>query len=155
MSDLHRWVQLSPDTIAAMQRLSTPPPKPPMTDQHRATDEQWAEIEDSADAFGNYSSCLLELRDRIEALEAAQSARIDTSSLWQPAKNITPLNGDPSKRLPDPAPELGSLVERVQAACDKEALKYEAPAAIREVAEWLAQNGWGEAADVLMREASR
>lgn len=125
----------------------------------KATPEEWGECEVVTSLWGgsfkSIANCLLELRARIEALEAAQQARIDTSSLWQPVKNITPLNGDPSKRLPDPAPELGSLVERVQAACDNEALEHEAPAVIREVAEWLSQNGWGAVADVLMREASR
>ena len=42
-----------------------------MTKQHKATPEQWADQErwahDNAD-----SSCILELRDRIEALEAGQ-----------------------------------------------------------------------------------
>jgi hypothetical protein len=41
-----------------------------MTNQHRATPEQWDFIERSAD--GRYPSCILELRARIEALEAAQ-----------------------------------------------------------------------------------
>ena len=50
MTDFEPGVQLSPDTIAAMERLSTSPSKPAMT-----------EIE--------------ELRARIEALEAAQRVR--------------------------------------------------------------------------------
>ena len=45
-----------------------------MTNQHRATPEQWADQErwahDNAD-----SSCIIELRSRIEALEAAQRVR--------------------------------------------------------------------------------
>jgi hypothetical protein len=131
MSDLEPGVQLSPDAIAAMERLSASPSKPPMT-----------EIE--------------ELRTRIEALEATQHAHVDTSSLWQPARWITPLNGDPSKRLPDPQPDkqprvfaaeelapivapspAGSLVGLVEAAIrlgGPLGLEDEARAAILEVA---------------------
>jgi hypothetical protein len=42
-----------------------------MTKQHKATPEQWETIERYADTSDPYS-CILELRDRIEALEAAQ-----------------------------------------------------------------------------------
>jgi hypothetical protein len=49
-----------------------------MTDQHRATPEQWASIErwGSAGPWDGYS-CILELRARIEALEAAQQDKLD------------------------------------------------------------------------------
>ena len=43
-----------------------------MTDQHRATPEQWAETEKWAQGDELDSSCILELRSRIESLEAAQ-----------------------------------------------------------------------------------
>jgi hypothetical protein len=39
--------------------------------KHKATPEQWAQIELQAQRF-NDDSCLIELRDRVEALEAAQ-----------------------------------------------------------------------------------
>ena len=44
-----------------------------MTKQHKATPDEWAQQEDWANrsAFSD-SSCIIELRDRIEALEAAQ-----------------------------------------------------------------------------------
>jgi len=42
-----------------------------MTNQHRATPEQWEFIELYADSI-DPAACILELRDRIEALEAAQ-----------------------------------------------------------------------------------
>jgi hypothetical protein len=42
-----------------------------MTNQHRATPEQWEFIERSADTSSTYS-CIFELHARIEALEAAQ-----------------------------------------------------------------------------------
>jgi hypothetical protein len=44
-----------------------------MTNQHRATPDDWAQQEDWANTSGfSYSSCIIELRDRVEALEAAQ-----------------------------------------------------------------------------------
>ena len=42
-----------------------------MTNQHRATPEQWESIERYAEDNA-YDACILELRARIEALEAAQ-----------------------------------------------------------------------------------
>ena len=42
-----------------------------MTKQHKATPEQWSSHEKAAGIDG-YSSCILELRARIEALEATQ-----------------------------------------------------------------------------------
>ena len=59
-----------------------------MTNQHRATPEQWASVEEWAiEAKFSSAACLLELRARVEALEKAQrpsgsetrSFRIDTS----------------------------------------------------------------------------
>ena len=60
----------------------------------------------------------------------------------------------------DPIPADDSLVERVSLAIDPRTdenpspLLYldEARAAIRGIAEWLAQNGWGEASDALMKQ---
>jgi hypothetical protein len=110
MSDLERWAQLSPDTIAAMERLRTSPSKPPMT-----------EIE--------------ALRARVEALEATQHAHVDTSRLsetvrerirqelswpaaWQPLKVATETTyGTEPIVVPSVKDSLtvpaGSLVERV------------------------------------------
>lgn len=138
MSDIHRWVQLSPDTIAAMERLSTPPPpRSDMSEQHEATSEQWAQIERTAeDVHGDGCSALLELRARVEALEATQHAHIDTSSLWQPVRSITPLNGDPSKRLPDPQPGKQPRVEALEAQAQKvlDAVRKICPAPADEIA---------------------
>jgi hypothetical protein len=44
-----------------------------MPDQHRATPEQWAKVKSCAPVLQAYS-CLIELRDRIQQLEAAQQA---------------------------------------------------------------------------------
>jgi len=50
-----------------------------MTDQHRATPEQWAAQQKWASPpdLDPYALCLLELRDRIAALEAAQAPQPD------------------------------------------------------------------------------
>jgi hypothetical protein len=41
-----------------------------MTNQHRATPDEWAQQEDWANRLAfSYSSCIIELRDRLEALE--------------------------------------------------------------------------------------
>ena len=102
-----------------------------MAEQHRATAEEWRTAERNTLLI--YYSCLLELRDRIEALEAAQP-KSDSS-----------------------------LVERVTAAIvgNSEAgvnWKPEARAAIREVAAWMGEHfphGAGGWAMRLEREAER
>jgi hypothetical protein len=85
-----------------------------MTDQHRATPEQWAAQKAWA-VDDEDSSCILELRDRVLALEAAQ------------------------RPSPAPAP-AASLVERVMIAGGM-GLTDSARAAIREVAAWLRDAG--------------
>ena len=85
--------------------------------QHRATAEQWRYVKALADV-ATYST-ILELRDRIEALEAAKPNH--------------------------PAKPNSSLVERVAAAISGDTdglidLKPEARAAILEVAAWLREN---------------
>ena len=93
-----------------------------MSSQHRATPEQWADCE----KFGSScydSSCILELRDRVVALEAAANNR---------------QHGKAAERAePDPA---ASLVDRVANAIYEATsldIEDEARAAIREVAAWL------------------
>jgi len=48
-----------------------------MTDQHRATPEQWARQDHWTREHRSTASCILELRSRIEALEAAQQDKLD------------------------------------------------------------------------------
>jgi hypothetical protein len=52
-----------------------------MTNQHRATPDEWAQQEDWANrsAFSN-SSCLLELRARVAALEATRNAHVEAKA---------------------------------------------------------------------------
>jgi hypothetical protein len=54
-----------------------------MTNQHRATPEQWETMEEYKDdgLDDGYASCILEFRARIEALEATQHAHADVSRL--------------------------------------------------------------------------
>jgi hypothetical protein len=51
-----------------------------MTDQHRATPEQW-EYQERWASDDDDASCILELRCRVEALEATQHAHADLSHL--------------------------------------------------------------------------
>ena len=119
-----------------------------MTDQHRATPEQW----DYVDTWGVIhddpnASCILELRARVEALEAALPP--------QPDKLDRLIALDAADPTPDPAmdelraasaeaqPAWG-LVERVANAISEgdEPDKWhpEARDAIREVAKWLSEH---------------
>lgn len=78
MTALEPGVQLTASTAAAMERLSTSPSKPAMTEQHKATPEQWAQIERTAQLIhGDGCSALLELRARVEALEELHKAVVD------------------------------------------------------------------------------
>jgi hypothetical protein len=98
-----------------------------MTD-FKATPEQWAQCEEflSNPVVGATDACILELRARVEALEA----------------------NHPEK--PDSSASAGSLVKRVDKAIfdtlnSHEGWRSEARAAIREVAVWLRDlPGWEE-----------
>lgn len=94
-----------------------------MSNQHRATSEHWAEQEHWASPpdADPYALCLLELRDRLVALEA-------TVNNQQPMRAAKPASV--------------SLVDRVANAIYSVPTdpKIEARAAIRKVAEWLREN---------------
>ena len=95
-----------------------------MRSQHRATPKDWKYMHERTEAGLETTSCLLELRDRVEALEAA-------ASNWQ--------HGEAAERAePDPA---ASLVDRVALELMNPPLdeddRQQARAAIREVAAWL------------------
>jgi anti-sigma factor RsiW len=106
-----------------------------MTDQHRATPEQWEHVQISAGMKQQIpwatADCLLELRARIEAMEAAQQIRVFS------AEEVAPIVVPASVARP-----AGGLVERVtarieygiDAELDPEGI---ACAAIRELAKWL------------------
>ena len=97
-----------------------------MTDQYHATPEQWDKCINDARTWGGAFVCIIELRARIEALEAAQHAHIT-----EPAPDAQPL----------PLVELVADAIAAQATSAGIVNDRPARAAIRAVAEWLAQNG--------------
>lgn len=148
--------------------------------EHKATEKEWTNMEDSAsDGFDDgYASCLIELRARVEALEAANTARtLEILRLTNAVANQVPdrtklfvdvmADGDDYEPFPNDRQIRNSLVKRVALAIsgieyglerDEEAVNWasEARAAIREVAAWLRGHGHSAAADVLeVMEAKR
>jgi hypothetical protein len=142
-----------------------------MTDQHRATPEQWAKCEEDARLWSGALNCILELRDRIEALEAdqleqAESHRFCTDAIVRRVEALEAAYEETAMaelRAANAEAQPGSLVERVANAIynvphDSAA---EARAAIREVAKWLrVLPGWEEStmnaiANIIEQEADR
>jgi|LakMenEpi03Aug12_release.lakeMendotaPanAssembly.Ray.scaffolds.fasta_scaffold63958_12 hypothetical protein len=118
-----------------------------MTDQqqHRATPEQWENIEEYRDDGydDGYGSYIIELRDRIAALEAAQASQFRGAT-----------------EMVAPSALTDSLMERVARAIydapnTHEGWRSEARAAIREVAAWLDTKGQHGCSLWLREEASR
>jgi hypothetical protein len=147
MTDLEPGVVVSPDTAAAMERLSAPPPKRTMTEQHSPVLSAYLDIVDNLCA-------------RVEALEAPQFRS------WHPQGGkghlkIAVETTYGTSLTPSPA---GSLVERVSTAVNRTHIAERhgiARATIREVAAWLrcldvgCGHDWGAVADVLEQEATR
>jgi hypothetical protein len=118
-----------------------------MTKQHKATPEQWAQIEHTAqDIHGDGCWALLELRARVELLETTQHAHIDTSDqirhdLARSARVFATAEVAP---IVAPSSPAGSLVDRVakviyDAPVTEAGWRNEARAAILEVAAWLVE----------------
>jgi hypothetical protein len=108
---------------------------------HKATPEQWAELEEWATKY-EWSSCVVELRDRLAALEAA-------ANLQQ--------QGEDAERAMEGAP-AGGLVERVTKAVNKTTICERdgiASAAILAVAEWFDAIGYGATASILRQEVKQ
>ncbi len=137
-----------------------------MTDQHRATPEQWAlqEIWGSHSCLeqDDDSSCLLELRARVEALEATQHEQAESHRFCTDAivRRVEALEA-PMTELRAASAEArpaGGLVLRVAAAIDRAPFEEglhqwdEARAAIREVAKWLRAGRMLHAAELLEQE---
>jgi hypothetical protein len=112
-----------------------------MTNHHTARPGEWADQENWA-CHDADSPCIIELRARIEALEAAQQPPQDKLD------RLIALDQD------DPS---GSLVERVANALYDVPLdsKVEARAAILEVAAWMREQRDLIASTALTREANR
>lgn len=125
-----------------------------MTKPHRATPKQWESLERWAED-NVYDACFLELRARIEALEAAQQPRAFTGKVVAPITRDRDETGDYLIVGGTPSP-AGSLVKRVQQSIDDKAVGHEARAAILEVAKWLKEEGYSTLqAEALAREANR
>jgi hypothetical protein len=107
-----------------------------MTKSHRATPEQWESIERYADTSDPYS-CFIELRARIEALEAAQ----------------------PKVRSGPESPLVERVADAIAAQATSAGIVNDRPAraAILEVAAWLREQHGGDlvASTALSREANR
>jgi len=121
---------------------------------YKATPEQWGYIYDDVFDCDAQSACILELRARVEALEAAQRPASKVYEISEPLQ-LTPEQEQqvrdllaPEPRRNYPAKSDSSLLERVAIAIsrcedsscwDDEAVNWEpeARAAIREVALWL------------------
>jgi hypothetical protein len=143
-----------------------------MTD-FKATIEQW---EDAGAFASGTRACLLELRARIEALEAAEQHQDKLDRLFEQAGAAMMVEGtfehggetyrfkgrpEREAAMESAAHPASSLVERVakgigSASPWMHSHRDEARAAIREVATWLKQEGieaW--AADRLLEEVNR
>jgi hypothetical protein len=100
---------------------------------HRAKPETWAFIEQGSSLCG-YDSCLLELRDRVEALEAG----LTTVSL-ELRDGVEALEAAKPVESNDPAEPDSSLVERVEKAMWAGTCTPDVRVGILEVAMWLRQ----------------
>jgi hypothetical protein len=111
---------------------------------HKATPEQWATTEEYANAaIGCYSdSCLLELRDRIEALEADANRQAILGSSPAPAGELMQSVGAAICTIADCGDTPSNWVP-------------EALAAILAVAEWFDAIGYGATASILRQELQR
>ena len=124
-----------------------------MADQHRATDDEWACVKEYNSEIS--FSCLLELRDRIEALEAdakPNHSEIPDSLLSQVSEAANRIRAAAHMQPNYPAKPDSSLVRRVGAeidngiACDREPERV-ARDVIHAVAAWLREqksyaHGW-------------
>jgi|LakMenEpi03Aug12_release.lakeMendotaPanAssembly.Ray.scaffolds.fasta_scaffold753316_2 hypothetical protein len=90
-----------------------------MTDQHRATPEQWDYMHERTEAGLEMTSCILELRNRIEALEAAQQDKLDRLIALD-AADPTPDPAMTELRAASAEARSGGLVERVEEAIANE-----------------------------------
>jgi hypothetical protein len=129
-----------------------------MTELHRATPKQWATAERWAggDGFGVMHACLLELRARVESLEADQHRHsVDCRGLNDDQmRGISVLIAAATGSAEPPLAHCGSLIGRIEARAGGDAR-----AAIREVATWLRteyprREGYGTAWANLIEEGA-
>jgi len=132
-----------------------------MSRPHRSTPEHWATVERYAQQVSSTDDCLLELRARVEALEAgATCPYVVTSAEGTSYCRLAEQTQDKLDRLIEmdrvvPA-QADSLVKRVGMQFnDGNGDDWNARAAIREVATWLKEEGievW--AADFLFEQVA-
>jgi hypothetical protein len=89
LSPQHPWrnpgSSINNDLKQFMSTMPTPAPtaleeRTSMAEQHRATPEQWEALKACTAAYpGAWGDCILELRDRVEALEAAQLEQAESN----------------------------------------------------------------------------
>jgi hypothetical protein len=120
-----------------------------MTDQHRATPKQWAAQEAWADDYD--SSCILELRDRVEQLEAQYETQrlatlewgkdVDQLQRWADVhlKRIMALEAGQKIRSGPESPLVERVADAIAAEATSAGIVNDRPAraAIREVAAWI------------------
>jgi hypothetical protein len=99
---------------------------------HKADPRDWEEIQLAAGHNGTIANCLLELRHRVEALEAQS----------QPS-------------APQPTTPPKGLVDQVRLAIETSSIEQEPRAAILAVAKWLGDRGRGGSAFELEQEAGQ
>jgi hypothetical protein len=135
-----------------------------MTNQHHATPEQWALTESrGVKGISVNSSCLIELRDRIQLLEATQHAHIEAKAAGAQvgrssaavdrvrdlqdqirdgtltlAKALKEINGKPIERTWQTTYLVEKIrVRMIQEQKNSNSWQAVADAVLREVAEWL------------------
>ena len=141
-----------------------------MTKPHKATHEHWAFLRRWAADGGNTATALVELRARVEALEAgATCPHIVSGDEGTSYCALAEQHQDKLDRLieqdraasAEARPADGGLVEQVAKAINRVSPwrhENQARAAIREVAAWLRDRGgypWAWAAQTLEQEADR
>jgi dihydroneopterin aldolase len=125
-----------------------------VTTPHRSTPEHWAAVEAYAQQVSSTDDCLLELRARVEALEAAQQDEEADIVDYYAALSAQHQGGAVFHG------NLSSLVERVAATLHEvtnsdpnvpaNEWEPEARAAIREVNAWLRERAGGTRASWLL-----
>jgi hypothetical protein len=123
--------------------------------KHIATTEQWAQIESWMETESAYSSCLFELRTRVEVLE--RNATCPHIRNIDEGISYCALAAQTANTKPTPNPNQirSSLVERVQRVI-AHSYPDDARAAIVEVAAWLREaHDWTVAPALLEQEAER
>lgn len=134
-----------------------------MTTPHKATPEQWAWQEEWArEPHADHdASCILELRDRLAALEAGATcphiiSSDEGTSYCQLAEQGSSSAGSAGSPAPaDPRISLVATVDQAMFDARTETMHEAARAAILAVAEWFDAIGYGATASILRQELQR